>query len=165
MSQGIFGVVDFHRGLQDPEALAGTLGGFLRRGASNGGAVSTEKGRHFLLAMKRLPNGSPRRQTRVGVNRTEGVTAAIHGEIHNCADIQKESLAGGNGSHGDIDTLLHLYRKEGLAFARRLNGLFNVALVAQRLFLHVGRVNGLGERAQSIGIEGFEGSDAWKIRT
>ncbi|MFC1657371.1 asparagine synthetase B family protein [Candidatus Moduliflexota bacterium] len=132
MSQGIFGVVDFRRGLEDPEGLAGILGGFLRRGGSNGGAVSTGKGRHFLLAMKRSPNGSPRRQTKVGVNRTQGIAAAIHGEIHNCGEIHEEGLSGGKDSHGDIDTVLHLYGKEGRGFARKLNGLFNIALVDEK---------------------------------
>jgi hypothetical protein len=69
LSQGIFGVVDFRNGLDDPKGLAGTLGGFLQRNGSGGNAVSTEQGRNFILGMKRLPNGASNRQTGIGRDR------------------------------------------------------------------------------------------------
>src|SRR5512143_2189157 len=132
MSQGIFGVVDFSRVIENPEELASRAGQFLSAGVQGGTAISLSRAAHYILGMKRNENGFFSRQTQVAECRNPEASCVIHGGIYNYEDLLKELSAANMSCNGDLDLALHLYRRHGAGFGKRLNGLFTIAVVDHR---------------------------------
>jgi asparagine synthase (glutamine-hydrolysing) len=128
MSQGIFGVIDFNQRIDDPGQLAAGMGRFLEQGGRD--SVSYASGDHFLLGMKRVGR-EPEQQVKIAEDSAGRLFCLMHGEFHNFGDLVKaESIEGPEGQK-DLDLLLHLYRKYGPDFAKKLNGLFCIGILDQ----------------------------------
>jgi asparagine synthase (glutamine-hydrolysing) len=58
------------------------------------------------------------------------VTAVFNGELFNFPELRSELLGKGHklGTHGDSETIVHLYEEHGPDFVRRLRGMFAIAL-------------------------------------
>jgi len=131
MSQGIFGLIDFRRIITNPGDLAYTMGSFLQKEGSAKGKISYEWNDHYILGMKRICLESSCQQSQIARNSREQTFCLIHGEIHNYQDILRECLPGDIRCQGDLDLALYLYRRYGPRFARKLNGLFSLAILDQ----------------------------------
>jgi asparagine synthase (glutamine-hydrolysing) len=132
MSQGIFGIIDFSRGIDHPDEIIRTMSiGLLKERGSNG-QLSYFTNDNYLLAMKRVSNGSPIQQEKIAIDNGQQAIGLIHGEINNLQDLLKELLEKGRICRGDLDLAIHLYRRYGLEFAKKLNGLFSLAILDER---------------------------------
>ena len=60
----------------------------------------------------------------------EQVTAVFNGELFNFPELREELIAKGHklATHGDSETIVHLYEEYGPDFVRRLRGMFAIAL-------------------------------------
>ena len=129
MSQGIFGLIDFSSRIDNPNDLAEKMGAFLRKDGSQKREVSYAWDNHYFLGMKRTCNGSGYQQPQIAKNKELEALCIIHGEIHNYQNLLKEYLPKDIPCQGDLDLILHLYRHYGPTFARKLNGLFSLAIL------------------------------------
>ncbi len=132
MSQGIFGLIDFRQIIDSPGDLVNTMGGFLQKDSSGEAKISYVRDNHYVLGMKRICRESSCQQSQIAGNSKEQTFCLIHGEIHNYQDILQECLPGDIRCQGDLDLALYLYRRYGPRFARKLNGLFSLAILDQR---------------------------------
>ena len=132
MSQGIFGIIDFNVGIDRPDELVKTMGSSLLKEQNNNGQLSYLANGNYLLAMKRISNGSPIQQEKIAIGNGQQAIGLIHGEINNYQDLLKELLEKGKACRGDLDLAIHLYRLYGPEFAKKLNGLFSLAILDQR---------------------------------
>jgi asparagine synthase (glutamine-hydrolysing) len=131
MSQGIFGLIDFNSDIGSPNDLINKMGAFLRKDRSNRGEISQIFSNHYIFGMKRIGNGTPYQQSEIAQNRGLGALCLIHGEIHNYQNLLKEYLPKDVSCQGDLDLILYLFRRYGPQFARKLNGLFSLAILDQ----------------------------------
>jgi asparagine synthase (glutamine-hydrolysing) len=131
MSQGIFGIIDFSRRIDNPDRLAVAMGKFLQNEGSGKAEISYVSDNHYVLGMKRICE-APCQQPSIARNDTLQALCLIHGEIHNDLNTLAESLPENVRYEGDLDLSLHLYRRHGPGFARQLNGLFTFAIMDQR---------------------------------
>jgi len=128
MSQGIFGLIDFTGRINDPEALTLSMSSFLRQTGAGESGISYVFDRHYILGMKRIPNGQPDQQVHVAQDESQKTFCVMHGEIFNSKDLTGKQ--GTEGSlRGDLDLFLHMYKKYGPSFAKKLNGLFSLAIL------------------------------------
>jgi asparagine synthase (glutamine-hydrolysing) len=131
MSQGIFGIIDFDRRIETPKVLALRMGEFLQKEGSRKAKISHVWGSYYILGMKRICE-APYQQTDIARNDRLEALCLIHGEIHNYDTLLKERLCEETPCDGDLDLILELYRQNGPQFARKLNGLFSLAILDKR---------------------------------
>ena len=93
-------------------------------------------------------------------NENETIHVVQNGELYNYPELRGELERAGHTfrTHGDTEVLVHLYEQDGLAFARRLRGMFAVALwdsTLRRLVIARDRygIKPLYYRASAAGLE------------
>jgi len=131
MSQGIFGIIDFTRAIENPHQLLKTMNMFSVNGQINDGQLSYITNDNYLLAMKRICDGTTNQQNEIAINNSLQAVCLMHGEINNYPDLVKEFLNEDVKLVGDLDLVLRLYRSHGYQFSRKLNGLFCLAILDQ----------------------------------
>ncbi|HEX3686615.1 MAG TPA: asparagine synthase (glutamine-hydrolyzing) [Gaiellaceae bacterium] len=123
---GICGIVSA-RGPADPDRLARMSAKLLHRGPDSDGAfVDGPVG----LAARRLAIIDLETGDQPIANEDGTVHVVQNGELYNYPELRAELERAGHRfrTHGDTEVLVHLYEQEGTAFARRLRGMFAVAL-------------------------------------
>jgi asparagine synthase (glutamine-hydrolysing) len=131
MSQGIFGLIDFSGRMDSPNDLTDKMGAFLRKNGGGKGEISYQYDNNYVLGMKRICHHGGYQQTQIAQNRELQALCLIHGEINNYENLVQEFLPGDSRCEGDLDLVLHLYRNLGPQFARKINGLFSLAILDQ----------------------------------
>jgi asparagine synthase (glutamine-hydrolysing) len=123
---GIAGIVDERVGV-DRDVLEAMNATLFHRGPDSGGtAISGPAG----LAARRLSIIDLAGGDQPVANEDETCWVVQNGEIYNHIDLRADLQAAGHRfrSHGDTEVLVHLYEEHGPAFARRLRGMFAVAV-------------------------------------
>ncbi|HSB40160.1 MAG TPA: asparagine synthase (glutamine-hydrolyzing) [Gaiellaceae bacterium] len=153
---GICGIVSA-KGPADPDRLARMSAKLVHRGPDSDGT--------FLegpvgLAARRLAIIDLETGDQPIANEDETVHVVQNGELYNYRELRAELERAGHRfrTHGDTEVLVHLYEQEGPAFARRLRGMFAVALwdaKARRLVLARDRF-GIKPLYYRAGAEGLE---------
>ncbi len=153
---GICGIVSAS-GPADPDRLARMSAKLLHRGPdSDGTFVEGPVG----LAARRLAIIDLETGDQPLANEDATVHVVQNGELYNYPELRGELERAGHRfrTHGDTEVLVHLYEQEGPAFARRLRGMFAVALwdsTRRRLVLARDRygIKPLYYRAEADGLE------------
>jgi asparagine synthase (glutamine-hydrolysing) len=153
---GICGIVSA-RGPVDPDQLARMSAKLLHRGPDSDGVfVEGPVG----LAARRLAIIDLETGDQPIANEDGTVHVVQNGELYNYPELRAELERAGHrfSTHGDTEVLVHLYEQEGPAFARRLRGMFAVALwdsTRRRLVLARDRygIKPLYYRADGDGLE------------
>ena len=153
---GICGIVSA-RGPADPDRLARMSAKLLHRGPDSDGVfVDGPAG----LAARRLAIIDLETGDQPIANEDGTVHVVQNGELYNYPELRGELERAGHTfrTHGDTEVLVHLYEQEGPAFARRLRGMFAVALwdsTRRRLVLARDRygIKPLYYRADADGLE------------
>src|SRR4051812_27244263 len=123
---GICGIVSAS-GPADPERLARMSAKLLHRGPdSDGMFVEGPAG----LAARRLAIIDLETSDPPIANEDGTVHVVQNGELYNYPELRRELERAGHAfrTHGDTEVLVHLYEQDGPAFARRLRGMFAIAL-------------------------------------
>ncbi len=131
MSQGIFGIVDFSEAIKNSSQLLKTASVFLQKDSVSKGQLSYVTNRNYLLGMERICINSTN-QGQIPSNSELNALCLIHGEINNYEGLKKEFLKENATLKKDLDLLIYLYRRYGLEFGKKLNGLFSLAILDQR---------------------------------
>jgi asparagine synthase (glutamine-hydrolysing) len=105
---------------------------FSVNGQINDGQLSYITNDNYLLAMKRICDGSTNQQSEITINNGLQAICLIHGEINNYQDLAREYLPKDVRCNGDLDLAIHFYRLYGPEFAKKLNGLFSLAILDKR---------------------------------
>jgi asparagine synthase (glutamine-hydrolysing) len=129
MSQGIFGIIDFNTGIGHPHELFQTMGAFLMKEQVEKGQFSYVANNNYVLGMKRICDDTINQQAEIAQNSELKVLSLIHGEINNYQSLVKECLPKDAACRGDLDLTIRLYRSYGPEFAKKLNGLFSLAIL------------------------------------
>jgi asparagine synthase (glutamine-hydrolysing) len=128
LSQGIFGIVDFKCKIKEHEILTSSISSFLKIDGSTDSGLSYIFDRHYILGMKRIPNGQPHQQVHLAQDINRHTFCVMHGEIFNYQNLVDTYTTDGS-LRGDLDLFLYLYKKQGPPFATKLNGLFSLAIL------------------------------------
>lgn len=131
MPQGIYGIADFNRRIDRPRELAVRMGSFLDENDSKKAETSHASGDHYVLGMKRIC-AADYQQSEIALSKELQSLCLMHGEYHNYDSALKESLPENNDCAGDLDLALHLYHHNGANLAKKLNGLFSLAVLDER---------------------------------
>ncbi len=132
MSRGIFGIIDVNGCLENVEELAVSMESFLGRDDGGGGRLEVIRNRHYLLGMKRPGSEREWGRNRI-VNDTElGAACLINGEIHNCPELMDEFGTKALPLPAISTWSSASTGKHGAGFAKRLNGLFSLAIMDHR---------------------------------
>jgi asparagine synthase (glutamine-hydrolysing) len=153
---GICGIVSAS-GPADPDRLARMSAKLLHRGPDSDGAfVEGPVG----LAARRLAIIDLETGDQPIANEDGTVHVVQNGELYNYPELRSELERAGHRfrTHGDTEVLVHLYEQDGAAFARRLRGMFAIALwdsTRRRLVLARDRygIKPLYYRADAGGLE------------
>jgi len=123
---GICGIVSA-RGPADPERLARMSAKLLHRGPDSDGTFVDGP---VALAARRLAIIDLEGGDQPIANEDGTVHVVQNGELYNYPELRHELERAGHTfrTHCDTEMLVHLYEQEGPAFARRLRGMFAVAL-------------------------------------
>jgi asparagine synthase (glutamine-hydrolysing) len=153
---GICGIVST-RGPADPERLARMSAKLLHRGPDSDGTFVEGP---VALAARRLAIIDLEGGDQPIANEDGTVHVVQNGELYNYPELRGELERAGHSfrTHCDTELLVHLYEQEGPAFARRLRGMFAVALwdsTRRRLVLARDRygIKPLYYRADTDGLE------------
>jgi asparagine synthase (glutamine-hydrolysing) len=153
---GICGIVSAS-GPADPERLARMSAKLVHRGPDSDGTFLDGP---VALAARRLAIIDLAGGDQPIANENGTVTVVQNGELYNYPELRRELERAGHRFRTSCDTevLVHLYEQEGEAFARRLRGMFAVALwdaPRQRLVLARDRygIKPLYYRAEGGGLE------------
>src|SRR3954463_2250772 len=123
---GICGLVS-NRGAVDPARLEAMSALLVHRGPdSDGSFVDGRAG----LAARRLAIIDLETGDQPIANEDGTIHVVQNGELYNYRELRAELERAGHRfrTHGDTEVLVHLYEQHGLDFARRLRGMFTVAL-------------------------------------
>jgi asparagine synthase (glutamine-hydrolysing) len=123
---GICGIVSAN-GPADPDRLARMSSKLVHRGPDSDGTFVDGP---VALAARRLAIIDLETGDQPIANEDETVRVVQNGELYNYRELRAELERAGHRfrTHGDTEVLVHLYEEEGPAFARRLRGMFAVAL-------------------------------------
>jgi asparagine synthase (glutamine-hydrolysing) len=153
---GICGIVS-SRGPADPERLARMSAKLVHRGPDSDGLVADGPA---ALAARRLAIIDLETGDQPLANEDGSIHVVQNGELYNYRELRGELERAGHRfrTHGDTEVLVHLYEQHGLGFARRLRGMFAVALwdsALRRLVLTRDRygIKPLYYRASGDGLE------------
>ena len=153
---GICGIVSAN-GPADPDRLARMSSKLVHRGPDSDGTFVDGP---VALAARRLAIIDLETGDQPIANEDETVRVVQNGELYNYRELRAELERAGHRfrTHGDTEVLVHLYEEEGPAFARRLRGMFAVALwdaKCRRLVLARDRfgIKPLYYRAAADGLE------------
>ncbi len=153
---GICGIVSA-RGPADPDRLARMSAKLLHRGPDSDGVFVDGPA---ALAARRLAIIDLETGDQPIANEDGTIHVVQNGELYNYPELRGELERAGHHfrTHGDTEVLVHLYEQEGPAFARRLRGMFAVALwdsTRRRLVLARDRygIKPLYYRADADGLE------------
>jgi asparagine synthase (glutamine-hydrolysing) len=123
---GICGIVSLG-GPADPERLARMSATLAHRGPDSDGSFTDGPA---ALAARRLAIIDLETGDQPIGNEDGTITVVQNGELYNYRELRAELERQGHRfrTHGDTEVLVHLYEQHGLDFARRLRGMFAVAL-------------------------------------
>jgi asparagine synthase (glutamine-hydrolysing) len=123
---GICGIVSAN-GPADPDRLARMSAKLVHRGPDSDGTFADGPA---ALAARRLAIIDLETGDQPISNEDRTLHVVQNGELYNYRELRAELERGGHRfrTHGDTEVLVHLYERDGLAFARRLRGMFAVAL-------------------------------------
>jgi asparagine synthase (glutamine-hydrolysing) len=123
---GICGIVSAN-GPADPDRLARMSAKLVHRGPDSDGAFVDGPA---ALAARRLAIIDLETGDQPIANEDGTIHVVQNGELYNYRELRAELERAGHHfrTHGDTEVLVHLYEQEGPAFARRLRGMFAVAL-------------------------------------
>ena len=123
---GICGIVSSN-GPADPDRLAAMSAKLVHRGPDSDGVFAEGQA---ALAARRLAIIDLQTGDQPIANEDATVHVVQNGELYNYRELRAELERAGHRfrTHGDTEVLVHLYEQEGLAFARRLRGMFAIAL-------------------------------------
>ncbi len=123
---GICGIASAS-GPADPERLARMSATLVHRGPDSEGALVDGP---VGLAARRLAIIDLETGDQPIANEDGTIHVVQNGELYNYRELRAELERAGHRfrTHGDTEVLVHLYEQHGLDFARRLRGMFTVAL-------------------------------------
>ncbi len=123
---GICGIVSSN-GPADPDRLAAMSAKLVHRGPDSDGIFAEGQA---ALAARRLAIIDLETGDQPIANEDSTIHVVQNGELYNYRELRAELERAGHRfrTHGDTEVLVHLYEQEGLEFARRLRGMFAVAL-------------------------------------
>jgi asparagine synthase (glutamine-hydrolysing) len=123
---GICGIVSSN-GPADPDRLAAMSAKLVHRGPDSDGIFAEGQA---ALAARRLAIIDLETGDQPIANEDSTIHVVQNGELYNYRELRAELERAGHRfrTHGDTEVLVHLYEQEGLGFARRLRGMFAVAL-------------------------------------
>jgi asparagine synthase (glutamine-hydrolysing) len=123
---GICGIVSAN-GPADPDRLARMSAKLVHRGPDSDGTFASGQA---ALAARRLAIIDLETGDQPIANEDGTVHVVQNGELYNYRELREELERDGHRfrTHGDTEVLVHLYERDGPAFARRLRGMFAVAL-------------------------------------
>ena len=123
---GICGIASAS-GPADPERLARMSATLVHRGPDSDGALVDGP---VGLAARRLAIIDLETGDQPIANEDGTIHVVQNGELYNYRELRAELERAGHRfrTHGDTEVLVHLYEQHGLDFARRLRGMFTVAL-------------------------------------
>src|ERR671931_537177 len=153
---GICGIASAS-GPADPERLARMSATLVHRGPDSEGSLVDGP---VALAARRLAIIDLETGDQPIANEDSTIHVVQNGELYNYRELRAELERQGHlfRTHGDTEVLVHVYEQHGLDFARRLRGMFAVALwdsTARRLVLARDRygIKPLYYRVASDGLE------------
>jgi asparagine synthase (glutamine-hydrolysing) len=153
---GICGIASA-RGAVDPERVARMSATLVHRGPDSFGEIVDGS---VALAARRLSIIDLETGDQPIANEDGTIHVVQNGEIYNYRELRSELERAGHRfrTRGDTEVLLHLYEDDGLAFARRLRGMFAAAIwdaTRNRLVLARDRygIKPLYYRAGAAGLE------------
>jgi asparagine synthase (glutamine-hydrolysing) len=120
---GIAGVMSRDGRSQDRSILAALAGALAHRGPDGHGAYSQDGVDlvHTRLAIIDLAHGAQ------PLINDDGVALIANGEIYNDPDLRR-MLTAHFKTNSDCESALHLYARDGVAFARSLRGMYAIAI-------------------------------------